>query len=112
VAPAAAEQIYKAASTPVRHWIVILNGRNFWLDFDGASKRVGFFTTRCVNAPDAEKAELAAVQLVRSDAKLQGILNDPSDPPMIHLDQIRELSDPDSDFANTGYSFYVEDPDA
>ena len=96
----------------MRHWVVILNGRNFWLHLDGVSKRVGFFTTRCVEAPDAEGAELAAVQLVRGDPKLQGILNDPSDPPMIHLDQIRELSGPESDFANTGYSFYVEETDA
>jgi hypothetical protein len=92
--------------------VVILNGRNFWLLIDGSRKRVGFFATRCVEAPDAERAELAAVELVHSDPELRGILNEARDPPMVHLDQIRELSGPASDFANTGFIFHVERADA
>ena len=69
----------------------MLNGENFWLRLDGDSKRLGFYTTRYVEARDAKEAELAGVQQIRQDPKFQQVLNQRSDPPTIHVEQIVEV---------------------
>ncbi len=90
-------------------WRVLLNGRNFLLQTDGEPKRLGFYTTRFVEAQDPEAAELAAVQMVRKDSAFQLVLNDRSDPPMIYAEEIAECVRSDSEYPNTGYSFYDEE---
>jgi hypothetical protein len=47
--------------TAVKKFQVRLHGRNFLLDLDGNASSHGFFTTRWVEAENAEAAELAAV---------------------------------------------------
>ena len=94
----------------VNSYRVVLEGRNFVLDFDGVRARHGFFTTRYVQARDEKEAELKAVELIREDTELVGaVKNQQADPPMIYLDEIEEL--PSLEGVNapgSGYSFYVE----
>ncbi len=94
------------------HWRVKLNGKNFWLRLDADPKRLGFYTTRYVEANNAQEAELAAVQLIRDDPELQGVLNERSDPPMIYAEEIIEVTVLDSKYVNAGYTFYIEDTEA
>ena len=92
---------------------VILNGRNFWLTIDDEPRRMGFFTTRFVEAADPEAAEVAAVELLRQDDRLAGqILNDPSDPPTIHLHKIRQLDTEAELRTQQGFTYYAENDDA
>jgi len=93
-------------------WRVLLEGRNFWLRVDGQLQRLGFYTTRFVDAFDEKAAELMAVQLIRDDPKLGEALNERSDPPMICVEQVTRVAVPDSEYANAGYTFYLEGIDA
>lgn len=90
------------------HWKVFLNGKNFWLLVDGKAQRLGFYTTRIVEAVDERAAELTAVQLLRDDPTLQDLLNDRSDPPMIYVEEITEVCAPDAESSKQGRAWYVE----
>ena len=94
------------------HWRVLLEGRNFWLRVDSDTRRLGFYTTRFVEAEDERSAELVAIQLIRDDPKLPEVLHQRSDPPMIYAEEITAVAAPDRDHPNTGYTFYLEEGDA
>ena len=90
---------------------VRLHGENFLLARVGGAPRVfGFYTTRWVEAPDPEAAEIAAVDLVRSDPDLVSTVRNPRDnSPMIYLDSLREI--PSFEGLNPpgkGYTFYED----
>jgi hypothetical protein len=89
---------------------VLINGRNFLLNFDGEARRVGFYATRFVEAATADEAESAAVELLRGDELLrEGTLNEQTDTPMIYVEEIVEVSGWKKDEeVNTGFSFYTE----
>ena len=89
---------------------VLLNGQNSLLDFEGVPRKLGFYTTRFVDAVNAEDAESAAVDSICEDAALKGnVLNDRNDPPMIYADEVEELDRSDTDGSmGTGFSWYVE----
>ena len=89
-------------------WRVYINGQNFWLEWEGEPRKLGFYTTRFVEAGNEEEAELAAVQLIRDDSKLKGVLNEKRDPPLIHVENIEESHDRDPEYPNTGFVFYEE----
>ena len=91
---------------------VELNGVNFWIDFEGTPCRMGFYTERYVVAGDLREAELAAVQLLRGDPKLQQALNEKDDPPMIYAEGIIEVEPGDIPDVAPGLAFYAEDEDA
>lgn len=90
---------------------VMLNGCNFRITLEGTVQRVGFYTTRFVEASDPEQAELQAVSLVKNDEELRAaVRNEPDDPPTIHLEEIVEVADfEDVQVPGAGYSFYVEE---
>ncbi len=93
-------------------YLVRLNGLNFQIEMDGEVRRVGFFTTRFVEASSAEAAEMKAVEMVRHDETLRaGVRNGRGDTPLIHLDEVAEVDHFPADYPNTGYSFYVEQSD-
>ena len=94
------------------HWRVLMNGRNFWLRVEDRPQRLGFYTTRFVVAEDKPSAELAACNLLRDDPRLQAVLNDRSDPPVIQAEEVVEVSAPDGDPPNAGYAFYGEEPES
>jgi hypothetical protein len=92
------------------HYRVELNGKNFLLTMDGKASRFGFLTSRFVQAQDTTQAELDAVQLIRGDPGLSGVLNERSDPPMIYCEGIEEVEpfDPAS-VVQLGLIFYPEE---
>lgn len=90
---------------------VLLEGENFFVEFDGQEELLGFVTTRWVKAQDEQQAELKAVDLIKNDTHLQNLLrtsNNELPPPMIYLSEICKVNwftyfrrRPEA-----GYSFY------
>ena len=71
---------------------VFLRGENFLMTVDGTTKRLGFYTTRFLEAPDKEEAEQKAVESLRQNERLRnGVLNDRSDPPLLFAEEIEEI---------------------
>lgn len=92
---------------------VELNGQNFWLEVDGVPRRLGFYTLRYVEASSPADAVKAAVRATRSHESLANVLNDRSDAPRIHAEDVIELSEePQAEEMDPGLSFYPEDDDA
>lgn len=89
----------------------MLNGRNFRITLEGVVQKLGFYTTRWVEANDPKEAELQAVALVKNDTELRAaVRNEPEDPPTIFLEEVTEVVDfEDVKVPGAGYSFYNED---
>ncbi|HEX8198224.1 MAG TPA: hypothetical protein VF571_18665 [Pyrinomonadaceae bacterium] len=67
---------------------VFLNGQNFLINFDGEIKKVGFYTTRFVEADSMEKAEESAVEVLRNDDFLaSAVLNEQNDSPAVFVEK-------------------------
>jgi len=101
-------------SVRVKKFRVLLHGENFlFTTEDGRPQVHGFYTTRWVEAENAEAAELAAVELVRSDPGLvEATVNPRDDSPMIYLADLRELADFDGvSPPGAGYTFYTVNPE-
>ena len=47
-----------------------VSGENVWLESEGESRPFGFFTTRFVEAADADEAEVCVVDRLRHDPRL------------------------------------------
>jgi hypothetical protein len=96
------------------HYRVKLAGENIRLTMEGEVMKLGFLTTRLVEAQDEAQAEaqaeLNAVKLIREDQKLAGVLNERSDPPMIYCEGIEEIEpfDPSS-VVQLGFTFFPEE---
>jgi hypothetical protein len=89
---------------------VLINGQNFLLTIDGKARKSGFYTTRLVEAQDAKEAEIAAVELIKSDSKLKDIaLNERGDSPMLYVEEVEEVK---KLRPALGYAFYSEEEDA
>ena len=93
----------------MKHFRVFLRGENFLLTVDGQQTRMGFYTTRFVQADNPESAELLAVDLLRTDKKLRGVANLRSDPPMIFADEIDEVAADDVPESSSGFTFFPHD---
>jgi hypothetical protein len=59
---------------------------------DGKVGRYGFFTTRFVEAKDSKGAEALVMNLVREELRSM-VLNGPSDPPTMLVEEIHEIND-------------------
>ncbi|HJP95836.1 MAG TPA: hypothetical protein VJ843_00535 [Candidatus Saccharimonadales bacterium] len=93
-----------------RKYRVLINGENFLLNIDGRVQRMGFYTTRFVEAKDAEQAEAIAVELIKRDTKLsETVLNKRGDSPMLHAEEVEEVEESG---AQLGYAFYSEEESA
>jgi len=90
------------------HYRVLVNGVNFWLLVEDTPKRMGFFTTRFVEAASPEEAELAAVDLLRAERKLKP-LNERSDPPRVFVEGIEEVLAADIPAVLPGFTFFPDD---
>jgi hypothetical protein len=95
----------------VPHFRVVVNGENFWLQVDGQQARMGFYTTRFVEAENALEAGHAAVRLLRIEGKLAP-LNAHSDPPRVSIDKAELVDAADVPVAIPGFTFYADEPDA
>jgi hypothetical protein len=93
-----------------KKYIVMLEGRNFILDYEGEPTRFGFSTTRHVEAADPEEAEQRAIQDVQRDDQLNAsLLNDPSNPPRVTMTRAIEVESFESDRSpELGYIFYQD----
>ena len=97
----------------MKKYRVFLQGKNFLLNIDDKTEKIGFYTTRFVEANDELEAENKSVELIRNDPQLrQLVLNEKDDPPTIYQEDIEELSDFDGiKTPGAGYTFYPEDVD-
>jgi len=77
----------------MKAWKVFLNGQNYLFDWEGKKRKVGFYTTRFVEAETAEIAKTVAVMAIQELPRLRGALNDPSDPPRVAAERV-EAADP------------------
>jgi hypothetical protein len=95
---------------------VLINGRNFLLRVTDGKDRIekyGFYATRDVEAESFEGAELIAVDLIRNEEQIKEVtLNTASDPPMLFLEEIRELKPGEESINGSGYTYYREDEDS
>ncbi len=91
---------------------VELNGRNFLLDMEGKIAKYGFITMRFVEAPDANAAELTAVEMLRSTEDLRSAAqNSPDDPPVMDVTDIAEVESFDMEGdQQPGFIWYEENP--
>jgi hypothetical protein len=90
------------------HYRVRLSGKNFLLKFEDRLQRVGFFTTRFVEAQDSSAAENAGVGLLRSEGRLKP-MNDQSDPPRVFVDEVEEVTSDDVPSVVEGFTFFPEE---
>ena len=83
---------------------VLLNGENFLMTADGKAKKLGFYTTRFVEAANEAEAESVAVSILRQDERLRGtVLNTADDPPVIYTDEIEQVNTLEK---APGFTFY------
>lgn len=87
---------------------ILVEGRNCLLDVDGISKKCGFFTTRMVNARDAQDSVRAVSELIRKEL-IRVALNDAADPPTMEVAELSEVGEFDEDPPRGGFTWYVED---
>lgn len=74
------------------------------------AEKVGFYTNVFVTAPDAETAEMEAVNLLRNDAELlKAIRINQNDPPRLFANKIVEIKDFEGCLLpRSGFVFYME----
>ncbi len=94
-------------------YLVRLKGQNFLIDSDEGPRKKRFCTTRLVEAENQKLAEDLARELIANDPRLKNIvMNEESDPPMIYLESVSEISAMIYDAQNRAHSFYWEDEEA
>jgi hypothetical protein len=89
---------------------VMVHGQNFLLQFEGERRKVGFYTTFFLEAPDPKYADNTAADLLRADQNLRdNVLNEPYDPPYMASESIEEVESFDGcHLPRTGLVFYKE----
>ncbi len=95
----------------MKKYKVFVRGENFLMNLSGAPQKLGFYTTRFVEAANEEAAEYAVMDLLRADPKLvKSVLNEGSDPPMMYAEEVEELKSFNGFLApGTGFTFYPEE---
>jgi len=93
-------------------YLVRLNGKNFLIDNKEGPRKKQFRSTRLVEAENKNLAETLARELISNDPRIQKfVLNEESDPPMIIIESVREVSAMSYDAQNRAHSFYWENED-
>ena len=91
-------------------YLIRLKGQNFLMDGDEGPRKKRFFVTRLVEAENPKRAETLAREMVSTDHSLQNsVLNEVSDPPIVSLESISEVSAIAFDAQNRAHSFFWED---
>ncbi len=92
----------------MKKYKVLIEGGNCLLHAQKSPQKYGFFTTRFIEAQDSSNAEKIAIDLIRGEL-LEKVLNDPSDPPLLSLSEIREVESFDNHLVpGTGFTWYPE----
>ncbi|MCF7784936.1 MAG: hypothetical protein K9N47_02380 [Prosthecobacter sp.] len=94
---------------------VRIHGVNFLIreSEDKRPKLMGFYINALLEADSSERAEIEAVEMVRTSRIRAVVINSPTDPPQMFVDEIFELEDwPEGQSRPlSGFIFY-EDPKA
>jgi CO dehydrogenase/acetyl-CoA synthase gamma subunit (corrinoid Fe-S protein) len=95
----------------MKKYRVLIRGENFLINLDGVNQKVGFYTTRFVEAGNEAAAEHAAMDVLRGDPELvKGVLNEKVDPPMMYAEEVEELESFEGlRVAGTGFAFYPDE---
>jgi hypothetical protein len=93
-------------------YLVRLKGQNFLMDGGEGPRKKRFYVTRLVEAENPKRAETLARDMVITDPRLQNsVLNEVSDPPIVYLESVCEVTAMAYDAQNRAHSFYWEDED-
>lgn len=86
-----------------------LHGTDFVYPDEPAKNRIGFYTTRWVEADSPETAEIMAVDVIRQDSYWKHLQSFTTAPlPTIYVEEIVEVKNVTG--PNKGYTFYRVDP--
>ena len=93
---------------------VMVRGENFLLNLEGVEQKLGFYTTRFVEAQNEEAAEYDVMEMLRADPEFgKGVLNDKSDRPMMYAEEVEEIDSFEGvTLPGTGFAFYPEENEA
>jgi hypothetical protein len=84
---------------------VFLHAKNALIQTNGYPKRLGFFTTRIVDAPNKKDAELLAIKLLESDSWLaESLLNTATDPFTLEAEEVEPARPGEQEMP--GFSWY------
>ena len=93
-------------------YLVRLTGQNFLMDGDRGPRKKRFYATRLVEAENPKRAETLALDIIRNDTRLQNtVLNEVSNPPIIYLKSVSEMSATAYDAQIRANALYWEDED-
>ena len=94
----------------MKKYKIFARGQNFLFDVNGKPERLGFYTTRFVEAADEKAAEENAISILRDDPTLkQCTLNEKTDAPMLFVEEITEVDSFNGlNVPGAGFSFYPE----
>jgi hypothetical protein len=93
-------------------YLVRLKGQNFLMDGDEGPRKKRFHVTRLVEAENPKRAETLTRDMVSTDPMLQNsVLNEVSDPPLVSLESVSEVTAMAYDAQNRAHSFFWEDED-
>ncbi len=88
---------------------LLINGENLLLEVDGERRKMGFYTTRIVSAPDSESAGQSAIASLRNELR-QDLLNSRDDQPVMSVEESQELHKAEAAEQDaTGIAWYEED---
>lgn len=92
-----------------KKYSVVVEGVNIYLN-RGRIERMGFFTTRWVEALKNDEAEKSAIELVKQELETMDVLcNSPQDPPTFSIDKVREIDSFDGFMVpGKGFSFFPD----
>lgn len=87
----------------------LIHGENFPGILIGEVREVGFYTTRFVEAPNPEQAEILALARIRDEPKLQKTKDlIPGERAKVYFDEIEEVPREDVPEIQEGFSWYIE----
>jgi hypothetical protein len=89
---------------------VLLEGANLLMEMQGI-ERLGYFTTRYVEAEDGDEAAAQALDLVRNELHSTGsLLNEIDDPPLVSVSEITQIASfRGIRVPGKGFTFFPED---
>ena len=93
----------------MKKYKVRVQGTNFLIRVDTEPTKLGFFTTRFVEAQDEQEAENRRIDSLRVELK-ELVENDKSDSPMMFVEEIEELeSFGEFRVPGTGFTWYPDE---
>lgn len=94
----------------MKKYSIVVEGKNVYLN-RGQIERMGFFTTRWVEARNKQEAKKIAIEHIEHElATLEILCNSPKDPPILVVDKTQEVdSFGDNIVPGKGFTFYKDE---